>query len=82
MTPRPTLTREARERCEHPSTHAIRSDLPDSYGGREWCRDCGAFFFMDGCPNLEDDFSGIDWPATEAADRADMARAGQMELPT
>ena len=76
---RPLCTREARERCLHPSTLAIRSDLPDSYGGRQWCRECGAFFCEAYRPA---GLNGvIDWPVTIAYDHADMEREGQRRLP-
>jgi hypothetical protein len=72
MTDRPMLTREARLACPHLKTVAIRSDLPDSWGGRQWCRACGCFFACrfdetddDGVPEWEEQ---IDFSFTNSAD--------------
>jgi len=81
---RPLLTRAARERCEHPKSVSIRSTLPDSYDGRQWCAACGVFWIV--WWNAEDvehtdDALAIDWPATDRADREQMERDGQGRLP-
>jgi hypothetical protein len=80
MTNRPMLTKKARLACEHLATTAIRSDLPDSWGGRQWCRACGCFF-EEGSVNWEavvPPEDRIDWPATDSADASQMEREGQM----
>jgi len=86
MTDRPMLTREVRERCEHAKSVAIRSDLPNSYDGRQWCAACGVFWVDEEVwdPETGEDFTlsyDIDWPATTIADREQMEAAGQGRLP-
>ena len=62
---RPLTTRAFREWCEHPAVISERDREP-------WCQVCGLIFVEQ---DQEDD-TGMgdsipDWPATEAADRAE-----------
>lgn len=92
---RPIVPRHIREACPHPKSISIRADLPDSYGGRQWCHACGVFFVerteeeivaweqahseLDEAEKPVSDW--LDWPATEKTDREQIEKDGQMRLP-
>lgn len=74
------LTRAARERCPHDGAELGWTETPPP---RPYCPDCGVFYVIDDGDMLSQPVpdDGLDWPATERADREQMEREGQGRLP-